>query len=285
MKKVFGKVITGMVLMLAPFQAFPQSTSKGLIATTIEPFKLPITYYKTTHLVFPEAIMGVDRGSEDILVQKAGGVENILQVKATKPHFKETNLTVITADGRLYPYIVSYSERPVSVIVHKLTNAELPKPQALFSAPAITDADLRNNAGLISGKKRTVWNLKDAAYGVQLRLTGIYIQNDVLYLQLRIENRSHIGYDIDQLRFFIRDQKEIKRTATQELELHPLYVKGSHPTVASLSEQVFVFALPKFPISDNKYLAVQLMEKNGGRHLELKVPNRTIIHAKPVPPN
>jgi hypothetical protein len=50
-----------MLLMLAPFQVFPQSTSKCFIATAIEPFHLPITYYKTTHLIFPEAIMGVDR--------------------------------------------------------------------------------------------------------------------------------------------------------------------------------------------------------------------------------
>jgi hypothetical protein len=54
--------------------------------------------------------------------------------------------------------------------------------------------------------------------------------------------------------------------------------------VVGQSEHVFVFALPKFTIPDNKFLEIQIMEKNGGRNLELKIHNKTIIKAKLIAP-
>src|SRR3546814_18758334 len=68
----------------------------------IEPGYLSVSYDKTTNLVFPYNIKSVDRGTRDVLVQKARNVENVLQVKAGHEAFTETNLTVITADGHLY---------------------------------------------------------------------------------------------------------------------------------------------------------------------------------------
>ena len=62
----------------------------------IESYQLEVTYDKTTNLVFPSAIISVDKGSEDILVQKATGVENILRVKAGVKDFAETNLSYCT---------------------------------------------------------------------------------------------------------------------------------------------------------------------------------------------
>jgi len=110
-------------------------------------------------------------------------------------------------------------------------------------------------------------------------MNGLFIQNDVLYVRISIENESNINYDIDQLRFFIRDQKKAKRTATQEIEVSPVFVYNDTHKVEGQSANTIVFALPKFTIPDKKYLAIQLMEKNGGRHLELHVKNKTIVKA------
>ncbi len=90
-------------LLLCPvfqMQGFCQVTGTSVI----DPFPLEVTTTKTTHLIFPFGIKTVDRGSRDIIAQKATGVENILQVKAARPDFESTNLTVITTDvsGRLY---------------------------------------------------------------------------------------------------------------------------------------------------------------------------------------
>lgn len=101
-----------------------------------------------------------------------------------------------------------------------------------------------------------------------------------MFYRITLRNHSNINYDIEQLRFFIRDQKKSKRTAVQELEIYPLSIYGDTSVVTALSEHIFVFAVPKFTIPDNKYLTIQLMEKNGGRHLELKIHNKTVVKAR-----
>lgn len=73
---------------------------------------LTITYNKTTNLIFPYSVQSIDRGSRDILVQQPKGTENIVQVKADKPNFDQTNLSVITIDGKLYSFTVDYTDQP-----------------------------------------------------------------------------------------------------------------------------------------------------------------------------
>lgn len=113
-----------------------------------------------------------------------------------------------------------------------------------------------------------------------MKLNGLFIHDNIMYLRVSISNKTNINYDIDQLRFYIRDQKKAKRTATQELEINPLYIKGDTSVIAGETERVFVYAVPKFTIPDKKYLTIELMEKNGGRHLKIKVRNKTIVLAK-----
>lgn len=71
--------------------------------------------------------------------------------------------------------------------------------------------------------------------------------------------------------------------ATQENELTPLYTAGNSRQVKACNFSVIVVALDKFTIPDAKYLAVQIMEKNGGRHLLMKIHNDKIIRAIPLP--
>jgi hypothetical protein len=81
-------------------------------AFTIEPYKLEVGFNKTTHLIFPLSITSIDRGSTGILAQKATGVDNILKVKADMKNFEETNLSVITSDGKLYSFVVCFNGNP-----------------------------------------------------------------------------------------------------------------------------------------------------------------------------
>lgn len=271
------------MLALMSSKAFSQHAPQAGKITVIEPYHLAIAFYKTTNLIFPYAIKSVDRGSRDVLVQQAKSVENVLQVKAGKQNFEETNLTVITADGQLYSYVLSYADNPPVLTIRFAGNMDTIGSDAFFSETGTNEATIHMDAAKIASEKGNMRGLKDKKYGIQLQLCGTYIRNGVLYCRIRIQNRSNIDYDIDQLRFYIRDQKRNKRTATQELELKPLHVNGDPSAVAAQSQQVFVYALPKFTIPDKKYLAVQLMEKNGGRHLRLKIHNKTLIRSRPLP--
>ena len=280
MKKISAVWITGIFLFLSSISAFSQNAN-SVNTSSIEPYPLAIGYEKTTNLVFPFAIKSVDRGSQSILAQKAKGVENILQIKAGREGFEETNLTVITAEGKLYSFLLNYAQQPSMLNL----SFEIPKPlvkDAFFSSGNYNEAEIQAYSKAVAVEKKKVHGIKDKKYGMRFRLDGLFIRDNVMFFRIKTSNQSNINYDIDQLRFFIRDRKKAKRTATQEIEIKPLYIQNDTPTVKGQSEQIFVFALPKFTIPDQKYLAVQLMEKNGGRHLKLDVKNRKITKAVPI---
>ncbi len=281
MKKISAVIVTGILLVLINVEVFSQNTLQTEKTSIIEPQHLAISLYKTTNLIFPFAIKSVDRGSKDVLVQIAKGVENILQVKAAKSNFDETNLTVITSDGKLYSYIISYTSNP-SVLNMVFTSVEEDKTNAFFPVTHSNEAEIKADAGNVFYANKNIRGLADKRFGIKLQLNGLYINNEIMYYRIKIENQSNINYDVEQLRFFIMDQQKSKRTASQELEVQPLYIHGDTSVVGSQSEHVFVYAVPKFTIPDKKYLTIQLMEKNGGRNLRLIIHNKTIMKARLV---
>jgi conjugative transposon TraN protein len=123
----------------------------------------------------------------------------------------------------------------------------------------------------------------DHSFDMKISIDGIYIRENVIYYQLKLMNESPIDYDIELLRFYIRDTRKGKRTAVQENEVIPLYIAGNTRQVKGEGESKIVVALEKFTIPDAKILAIQLMEKNGGRHLLMRVKNNKIIKAIPLP--
>ena len=275
MKKISIVMITGVLLALLNLPAFAQNKSE-VITTVIEPYCLPITFYKTTNLIFPYAIKSVDRGSKDILVQKAKGIDNILQLKAGKLGFEQTNLTVITADGELYSFILDYNDTP-AILNFRFSKNTGTHSEVFFSNGTINESQMQVNTEEVVHEKRNIYSVKDKSYGIKMLLDGLYIKDEIIYCRIRLQNNSNINYDIEQFRFYIRDQRKSKRTATQELEVNPLYIKGDSSVVAGQAENVLVLAFPKFTIPDKKYLAIELMEKNGGRHLNLSIGNSTIV--------
>lgn len=118
---------------------------------------------------------------------------------------------------------------------------------------------------------------KDAEHAIRLSLKGLYVQDDVLYFQLGLSNNSWLDYDIRQLRLFIKDNKKGKRTASQEVEINPVYVLGNNKMIRSKSEQTVVVAVPRFTIPEKKIFFIQMQEENGGRNLQLSVKNKRII--------
>lgn len=286
MKKI--KIIVGVIFLSLMLNSpvFSQSLSNGKYEV-IEPGHLEVTYYKTTNLVFPFPVRSVDRGSSAILVQKAKEVDNILQVKAGEKGFEETNLSVVTSDGKLYCFIVNYADKPNELTLvfnapGEANSAGNVKGQTVFSSGSPNEDKIQSSAKWVVFGEKNIHGVKSKKYRIKVKLTGLYIREGVMYFQIKMNNTSDINYDIDQLRFFIHDQKVAKRTASQEIELKPVYIQGDTGTISHQDSHVFVFAFSKFTIPDKKYLLIQLAEKNGGRNLKLRVNNKNIMKAKRV---
>src|SRR5258706_5798250 len=164
-------VLTLTILMRAVGQ--PVEHSEEIVKTC----PLEITFNKTSSIIFPALIKSVDRGSRDVLAQKAKGVGNVLQLKAGRENFPETNVTVITADGNLHLFIVNYSEQPKSLTVD-MSNSDQ-STQLLFQTK-MTETEMENYASnIVKAKRRHIE--KESKYKISLALNGVYIKDDVMF--------------------------------------------------------------------------------------------------------
>ncbi|RYY89467.1 MAG: conjugative transposon protein TraN [Chitinophagaceae bacterium] len=223
---------------------------------------------QTTSLVFAAPIIHVDRGSKDILVQRVNEAPHILLAKAASPDLSQTNLSVVTADGALYSFPIVYDSLPQKWVIN---------------VPSLGAPSLEATAKSLLAAPALLRSLKERGGGIEMRITGIYVQGNMLFYQLRLSNSTPIDYDVDALRFYIRDQRKAKRTAQQELVLTPHCWAVPVEKVRGNSSLTTVVALEKFTIPDAKYFGVELLERSGGRHLLLKVGNRHLFRAKAVP--
>lgn len=229
---------------------------------------LCVTTDKTTSLVFPFAIKYVDRGNEYVLAQQVKDVPTILLVKAASKDFTETNLSVVTDDGSVYSFTVCYNSKPTSW-VHYM--------------PINNKATIAMYANGILDNPKSVKKLDDHKWKTDAEIIGIYIKNDVIFFQVRLINNSPIDYTVELIRFYIRDKKKSKRTSVQEIELKPQYTVGNTSNIKAHNSSVMVFALEKYTIPDAKYMAIQINEKNGGRHFSIRIKNKKLMRAVVLP--
>jgi conjugative transposon TraN protein len=252
----------------------------------IEPFRLEVAYNKTSHLLFPGPITSIDRGSQDILVGKAEGVDNILRIKAATKTFEETNLSVITRDGQLYSFLVCYNPTPSYLNVVVSMPGE-PPLKSVFSkvgsdveAPEVTATKSTYAQKILAAKANGQRKAKKAM--MQADLTGLFVADHTLYFRLQLENTSAIAFPMDRLRFSLQDKKSTKRTASQEVELHHQTLYGDSANIPAQSTATWIVTLPAFTIPEGKYLKIEMLEASGGRYLSLRLRNRHILRASPL---
>ncbi|WP_367867110.1 conjugative transposon protein TraN [Pedobacter sp. WC2423] len=245
----------------------------------MQPNYVAVNENMAVNLIFPFPVKRAQWVSTAISVQQFKGVDNILLLKANKKDFPLTNVSVVTTDGQFYSFVIGYSNELI-VINHKY-QVTSGRPIITFSGEnSLNEASVQKNSEKVSISKGESIKIKERKYGLQFGLDGIFVQGNLMYYKLHIKNTTNVQYDIDQLRFFVRDEKRSKRTAIQEQEMMPLYINNSNKTIQGNSEQDYVYVIKKLTIPEKKYLTIQLVEKGGGRHLELNVSNKKIIQAK-----
>lgn len=123
----------------------------------------------------------------------------------------------------------------------------------------------------------------DANGKVKVQLSKVLISGDSLFFKLQIANRSNLNYEIDFIRFYVRDLKTSKRTVKQEQELYPITSADKQNYVLKSGAYLNnVFVLKQFPITKTSALFIEVYEKNGSRHLYLKVKQKHILKAKAI---
>lgn len=268
-------------------QEMPQFAS--LNEARLEPYKMEVTYNKTTHLIFPSPIRYVDLGSENLIANKAEDVANVLRIKAGIKDFEEeTNFSVITQDGKFYSFDVFYSSYPDTL------NYDLLKLQRQHEKEYSTQVFLEDLKGepasltellmktLYENPKRTIRHIGNKSFGIHFLLESLYVHKGKFYFILNFKNKSNIPYNIDFVSFKIVDKKNLKRTVVQDKLLTPVREYLITKTINHQSDEKAVYLLDQFTLLEDQILEIEVFEKEGGRHQKIHVQNADLISAKLV---
>jgi conjugative transposon TraN protein len=232
--------------------------------------QLAVSNNRTTSVVFPSSIVSIDRGSERIMVQKSSA--NILRVKADSVFTDTTSLTVITADGKLYAFLVHYQYAPQNLTIN------LSRYENVSS-----DTSLVALAKKVLLLKNSLHGIRCSEGGVRLSVLGIYTTGEQIVCKLKVENTSSLSFEIGGLQVYSKDQQMGKRRSSQERLVEPLLSFKPQTVVRQKSSQVVVIILPKPTLNYSKSLRIDLGEKEGERNLSLAVNNRYLINAVLLP--
>lgn len=315
-------ITRSMLLLLSavlPFLSLAQINSSLGRETVLEVYPLEVTLNKTTSIRFPENIISADVGSIGILADKFEKVENVLRVKANRSDFEDASLTVVTGNSRIYTFVVRYTDNPKYLTIDMNqamplkqgrlaeTRASLMGAQSALEVLPVANGmsdvgtgsmnffinfeDTQLNVATIKALSQKV-KLMDKSVrhlGVEkndlvFTADGIFIKENVMFLQLSVLNRSHINYDIDLVQLVVRDEKISKKTSQQEFEIEPILTTddASNLTVRGKNRLTFTYAIRKLTIPDNKELVVQLFEEDGGRKMEFIIDNKDLIRSLPI---
>lgn len=285
------KTLWAFALILCPaVQSFAQDMARTKLESgKIEPYRMEVTYDKTSHLIFPAAIRYVDLGSDYLIAGKAEDAENVLRVKASVRDFEaETNFSVITDDGRFYSFNVYYSSCPQAMSYDLLT---MQKYEDKANGSDVLFEELGSNSPSLAGllletiykrDKRTVKHIGAKSFGIRFILKGIYIHNGKYYFHTELRNRTNVPFQIDFVNFKVADKKLAKRTVVQERPMIPLRTYKPLTEISGQTAEQNVFLLDQFTIADDKVLLIEIFEKNGGRHQTLQVENTDLIKARMI---
>lgn len=253
----------------------------------IASYELEATTELTSTLLFPSAVKSIDHGNNGLLVKTTEGVENLLKLKAARPDFTPTNLTVYTNDGRIYIFWVHYAAAPketaydLSRVIDRVSG-----PGPLIFDPGLPNgAEIANLARAVAAEKPYLHGPRDRSGEMRLRLKGIFLYRGVLFISMALRNSSKIPYQVDFTRCYVRDHNQPKRTARMEKELQPLYIYSSAEAALEPGEQsAVVIALRSFTLAPGRNFMVELFEREGERRLSIAPRSGQLLQARNLPP-
>lgn len=264
------------------FLIFLCLTGLAAISQTLIQKRIPVSDGKTTFLIFDEKVDYFDLGSGDIGIKRTEK-DNIIKIKAITSNFRETNLTVMTSGGQYYSFLLNFSNNPDTLNYFFSSSAPRAK-----SIPAKEEKMATKNSyqhvverllrypdrSIVCGNKQ---------HKMTFLVRGIHVKDDKLFFYTEITNHSTINYDIDFLKFNIKNTKRYKKTVFQETEIKPLFTStNSENCIKSESTIQKVFVFDKFTVPDRKEFVIDLWEKDGDRNLAIAINGKSILDAKRI---
>ncbi len=240
---------------------------------------------KNVALFFPEPIRQGITGSDNFVFSYNREKEQYFGLLQAKPG-KESNLLVVNRNGAIFSYIVKYRKQLSKLnyfipLAHSIGNEKPLAKDSTAIAGSEKQIDNRNyyyqkfGAYLLERKRRKSLKSKSKA-SVVLSVERIVFDKEELYVVLEVNNKSSLDYDLNFLKVYIETEQKGKRKSVQRIYKEPV-IRYNLPDKVKEGKRVrMVYVLPKFSLSNDRRVMVELNEKDGERDIKLKLSHRHI---------
>ena len=249
--------------------------------------KISVSIFKSTFIYFDDQVISIDLGLNDSY--DATFDKNFVRLTAIEQKADYiTNLTVVTNSG-IFGFLVDYKETPERLYYFPEDYKPLRNFKSVDKAGVQSYLPARTEQKVAVDVQRTCENVSQlkmdypiAAFteaNVYFSLDRIYVQDDKFYLKVLAQNESNIDYDIDFVKFHVKNKRKLKRASQQEVYKEPIYSFNSVKKLKANSSVTMVFVLHKFTIMNDKQFFVEIEEKGGERNILIQVPQNDILNA------
>lgn len=233
----------------------------------------------STHFITSEPIQYVDISTDHIVGDMT--VKNILRIKPNqqeKSATQEQGIVTIVCQKYMVQYRLLHAdvrEATKSKFISSMDGRGLLLPEITISAEEMKALSMQ----LLNESKEKPIN-SSTQRGMKITINQVYTTGDYYFMDVSIRNRSNIIFEIDQIRFQIKDKKVLKATNIQQIELEPEYVLYTQNRIRKRYRNVFVFK--KFTFPNEKTFEIELSEKQlSGRNIKLQLDYKHILNAEP----
>ena len=189
---------------------------------------------------------------------------------------KNSNLLVLTMDGRVYSYLLKYNED-----LPRLNYFIDPEPSARLNnmqsqSKVVSDSlsgrgayleklsahYLQGARGKLKRKRRKglVLEIKDL----------IYYKNDV-FMIFEVENKSRIDFQMNYLSVYVSQGNSKRNASYQKLLKEPIFSFAVPELVRAKEKKKFLYVFSKFMLGGNEKMEVEMREAQGSRLIKLKL--------------
>lgn len=249
----------------------------------IIPYHIQVSDLATTILMFPFEVKEADMGVSELLATKIPDVKNILKLKAQKPTLDTTSLYVITGDGKVHVFQVTYSPRPLPLAYELLIDESLVThhdPKITFENQPYSQLSLQQWVEKIKNIPATL-NKQIKDYRFTLTLNDIYWVDKFMFFKFTISNKSTLPFSPEWVQLYIKDGRVQKRSAVQELPIDLIYL-DSLVEVPGKGAYTFVIGIPRQTPPTSKKMILEVHEENGRRNIQFHILSRYLLKAKPL---
>ncbi|WP_439698895.1 DUF4138 domain-containing protein [Mucilaginibacter sp. AW1-7] len=234
---------------------------------------------KTTALFFKSAVKIISKSTHGFDVTQKE--DALITIKALDADFAPTRINVQdVSTAKIYHIPVEYSYGRAGRRIDIDGTAPM-------TVRVIKTGDYNYNAvvtQLGEGKRKDVVDHEKTG-GVKAWVDKLSLAGNRIFFRLDIRNKSNLPYEIDFVRFYIRDLKTVARMATHEQEIVPLITTLHKKTsIAHKQDIAKIFGFHRFSLSEDQALNVELYERNGNRHLYLQIKQKDLDDLKTIAP-